>query len=66
LPVSVTVVEALVALAKAALDVGIAIHPANTYPVFGVAVIAVGTLPLAVVAVAGVIVPLLSEPGVNV
>jgi hypothetical protein len=61
----VTVVEALVALAKVAFVAGLAVQPEKTYPEAGVAVMAVPAPALTVVAVVGVIVPLLSEPGVS-
>jgi hypothetical protein len=66
LPLRVTVVEALVELAKVAFAAGLADQLAKIYPDAGIAVIAVATPELTVVAVAGVIVPLLSEPGVSV
>jgi hypothetical protein len=65
-PVRETVVEALVELAKVAFAEGLADQFENKYPEAGVAVMAVDAPALTVVTVAGVMVPLLSVPGVNV
>jgi hypothetical protein len=66
LPVKVTVVEALVALAKVALVEGLADQLENTYPVAGVAVMMVAAPALTVVAVTGVMLPPLGVLGVKV
>jgi hypothetical protein len=66
LPERTTVVKALVELAKVAFAAGLADHEEKLYPEFAVAVIVVAAPALTVVVAAGVIVPLLGEPGVNV